>query len=308
MSEVKPLVAIHCLVYNHAPYLRDCLDGFVMQQTNFPFVAIVHDDVSTDGSAVIIREYEEKYPDIIKLIYEAENLYQKGGFTAINEVMNTAIEATGAKYVAMCEGDDYWTDPLKLQKQVDFMEANPEYSVCFHRYDIYDETNKQFRSDACGIYLNECNKNKEVTIDMFLRHWVTQPLTMMYRNGVNLGGDKKYTFYRDQHTIFHLLQTGKGALLNFKAGVYREHNGGIHSKTSLESQCRIGITIAKELYQKNGKLAVLKKNYIRYIDWGINVFSKKNKKIALGLIYKRFYLSLSFKHFIKQSYNLLRRA
>ena len=67
MSEVKPLVAIHCLVYNHAPYLRDCLEGFVMQQTNFPFVAIVHDDASTDASAAIIREYEEKYPDIIKL-------------------------------------------------------------------------------------------------------------------------------------------------------------------------------------------------------------------------------------------------
>ena len=308
MSGVKPLVAIHCLVYNHEPYLRDCFEGFVIQQTNFPFVAIVHDDASTDGSAAIIREYEKKCPHMFRSINERENVYKKGGLDAINKIMNTAIEATGAKYVAVCEGDDYWTDPLKLQKQVDFMEANPEYSVCFHRYDIYDETNKQFRSDACGIYLNECDKNKEITIDMFLRHWVTQPLTMMYRSGVNLGCDKKYTFYRDQHTIFHLLLAGKGALLNFNAGVYREHNGGIHSKTSLESQCRIGITIAKELYQRNGKLAVLKKNYIRYIDWGINVFSKKNKKIALGLIYKRFYLSLSFKHFIKQSYNLLRRA
>ena len=125
----RPLVAIHCFVYNHEPYLRDCFEGFVIQQTNFPFVAIVHDDASTDGSAAIIREFEEKYPHIFKPIYETENQYSKRD-GSIDRIMNEAIEATGAKYVAMCEGDDYWTDPLKLQKQVDFMEANSEYSLC----------------------------------------------------------------------------------------------------------------------------------------------------------------------------------
>lgn len=125
----KPLVAIHCLVYNHEPYLRDCFEGFVMQQTNFQFVAIVHDDSSTDGSAAIIREYEEKYPHIFKPIYETENQYSKRD-GSLERIMNEAIDGTGAKYVAVCEGDDYWTDPLKLQKQVDFMEANPEYSLC----------------------------------------------------------------------------------------------------------------------------------------------------------------------------------
>ena len=71
------MVSIRCLVYNHEPYLRQCLDGFVMQQTNFRFEAIVHDDASTDGSAAIIREYAAKYPDIIKPIYETENQYSK---------------------------------------------------------------------------------------------------------------------------------------------------------------------------------------------------------------------------------------
>ena len=125
----KTLVAIKCLVYNHEPYLRDCLEGFVMQQTNFPFVAIVHDDASTDGSTIIIREYEKKYPNIIKPIYETENQYAKHD-GSVTRIMNAAIDATGVKYVAMCEGDDYWTDPLKLQKQVAFMEANSEYSLC----------------------------------------------------------------------------------------------------------------------------------------------------------------------------------
>lgn len=121
----KPLVAIHCLVYNHEPYLRKCLDGFVMQKTTFPFVAIVHEDASTDNSASVIREYEQKYPDIIRPIYETENQYSRPDGKLIF-IMQDAILATGAKYVAICEGDDYWTDPLKLQKQVDILEKDPQ--------------------------------------------------------------------------------------------------------------------------------------------------------------------------------------
>lgn len=124
------LVAIRCTVYNHEPYLRDCLEGFVRQKTNFRFVAVVHDDASTDKSADIIREYETKYPDIIIPIYETENQYSKHN-GSITRIMNEAIVATGAKYVALCEGDDYWTDPYKLQKQVDFLESHPDYSLCF---------------------------------------------------------------------------------------------------------------------------------------------------------------------------------
>lgn len=126
----KPLVAIRCITYNHEAYIRDALEGFVMQQTDFPFVAIVHDDASTDGTADIIREYAAKYPDIIKPIYETENQYSKRD-GSIPRIMNEACEKTGAKYYALCEGDDYWTDPLKLQKQVDFLESHPDYSLVF---------------------------------------------------------------------------------------------------------------------------------------------------------------------------------
>ncbi len=131
MAEFKsnnPLVAILCITYNHEPYIRDALEGFVMQKTDFPFVAIVHDDASTDGTAAIIRAYAEKYPDIIKPIYEAENQYSKSD-NLLEKIMQDAIEATGAKYIAMCEGDDYWIDPFKLQKQVDFLETNPDYGL-----------------------------------------------------------------------------------------------------------------------------------------------------------------------------------
>ncbi len=126
----KPLVCILTITYNHEPYIHDALEGFVMQKTDFPFVAIVHDDASTDGTAAIIREYAEKYPDIIKPILETENQYSKHD-GSLGRIMQNAARASGAKYIALCEGDDYWTDPLKLQKQVDFLETHPDYSMCF---------------------------------------------------------------------------------------------------------------------------------------------------------------------------------
>lgn len=122
------IVSIRCTVYNHEPYLRECLDGFVMQKTNFRFEAIVHDDASTDGSAAIIKEYAEKYPDIIKPILETENQYSKHD-GSLQRIMD---ENMHGKYIALCEGDDYWIDSNKLQMQVDFLEKNPDYVLCFH--------------------------------------------------------------------------------------------------------------------------------------------------------------------------------
>lgn len=134
----NPLVAIKCTAYNHASYIKDTLEGFVIQKTNFPFIAIVHDDASTDGTAEIIREYAEKYPHIIKPIFEEKNLYSQGN-RVLEKVIEQAIDSTNAKYLTWCEGDDYWTDPLKLQKQVDFMEAHPGYSLHFHNASYFNQ-------------------------------------------------------------------------------------------------------------------------------------------------------------------------
>lgn len=129
-KERKPLVVISCITYNHEPYLRDALEGFVMQQTDFPFVAVVHDDASTDRTAEVLKEYANRYPDIILPIFDDKNQYSKGD-GSLGKIMRRACDVTGSKYVAICEGDDYWTDPHKLQKQVDFLEANPEYGMCY---------------------------------------------------------------------------------------------------------------------------------------------------------------------------------
>ena len=181
MKQEEPiLVAIHCLVYNHEPYLRDCFEGFVIQKTNFRFVAIVHEDCSTDHSADIIREYEAKYPDIFRPIYEKENQYSKPD-GSLGRIMNAAIDATGAKYIAMCEGDDYWTDPYKLQKQVDFLEMHPGFSVCFHPVMVRDEMVGQTYPDTLLDVPSEttvCDLAK-------LNNYIHSP-SVMYRYDANV--------------------------------------------------------------------------------------------------------------------------
>lgn len=124
----KIKVSIICNAYNHANYIKDALEGFIMQKTNFAYEILIHDDASTDNTASIIRKYENKYPKLIKGIYQTENQYSKG----INITKTYHLPRVNGKYIALCEGDDYWTDPLKLQKQYDKMEKNPQIDICAH--------------------------------------------------------------------------------------------------------------------------------------------------------------------------------
>ncbi len=123
------VVSVSCMTYNHESYIRDCLEGFVNQKTNFKFEVIVHDDASTDKTADIVREYEKKYPDIIKPIYQTENQHSRG----INKFKTFVYPVVKGEYIALCEGDDYWIDENKLQKQFDAMQLHPEVDICSHR-------------------------------------------------------------------------------------------------------------------------------------------------------------------------------
>ena len=129
------LVSVCCFAYNHEKYIRETLESFVNQKTNFGVKYIVHDDASTDNTPVIIQEYAEKYPEMIFPVFQKENQYSKG-ILIENEFIVPLLEG---KYVAICEGDDYWTDENKLQIQVDFLEANPDYSMCLHNTQFMNE-------------------------------------------------------------------------------------------------------------------------------------------------------------------------
>lgn len=181
MKQEEPiLVAIHCLVYNHESYLRDCFEGFVMQKTNFRFVAIVHEDCSTDNSAAIVREYETKYPDIFCPIYETENQYSKHD-GSLGRIMNAAIDATGAKYIAMCEGDDYWTDPLKLQKQVDILEADETLMACCTDCSVVDHHSVLLKEKRGGVVKDDIPGRYNLR-EFFRDNHQYPTLSVVYRN------------------------------------------------------------------------------------------------------------------------------
>lgn len=132
------MVTVICLTYNHENYIRQCLEGFVAQQTTFPFEVIVCDDASTDATPLIIAEYAATYPGIIKPVLQAENQFSRGQ-DARSKLWHGLFQGARGKYVALCEGDDWWSAPDKLQLQADFLEAHPDYGMCFHDADFYDD-------------------------------------------------------------------------------------------------------------------------------------------------------------------------
>ena len=124
----EPLVSVVVITYNHEPYIKECLDGIISQKTDFPIEILVNDDCSTDNTSSIIKEYELKYPILFRCIYQTENQYSKG----VHPWFDILFPTAKGKYIALCEGDDYWTDPYKLQKQVGFMETNPDLVAIYH--------------------------------------------------------------------------------------------------------------------------------------------------------------------------------
>lgn len=217
----RPLLSILCMVYNHEPYLRQCLDGFVMQKTNFPFEAIVHDDASTDGSADIIREYAEKYPNIIKPIYERENQYSKPG-GSVWKIMDAAAHPS-AKYIAICEGDDYWIDPNKLQLQVDFLESHPDYSCSVHDFKAWCQIEKRYLNFRQVAFLKEERKDITLTLkDYATEGFFTKTLAAVYRKeAIDNSNFEKYDTKFDMALFYALMTQGKCLLINKVMGCYR---------------------------------------------------------------------------------------
>lgn len=216
----NPLVSVRCITYNHEPYIAQALDGFLMQKTNFPFEVIVHDDASTDRTADIVREYEKKYPKIIKAIYQTENQYSKWD-GSIGRIMNAACKG---KYIALCEGDDYWIDENKLQMQVDFLEKNPEYTMCFHSAKIQNELDPSYEEN---IYIGLSDRDYSPT-DLFST-WTVPTASVVMRKACYdypIRNIDKF-IYGDIRVVESCAHMGKVRCINKYMSVYRIQSLGL---------------------------------------------------------------------------------
>lgn len=213
------MVSICCLTYNHENYVRECLDGFLMQKTNFPFEVLVHDDASSDDTASIIREYAERYPTIIKPILQTENQLSKG--VGVTRVFN--FPRAKGKYITMCEGDDYYVDPMKLQNHVDFLEEHTDYGLVSTDFNVYYET-----SDEMIIAMNNSNDiDYSDILDDFsqlLKKNHVSTCTVMFRkellSQLNLDEISKYA-HGDLVLWLEMSQKTKFKYFNTPTSVYR---------------------------------------------------------------------------------------
>lgn len=243
---IQPLVVIRCITYNQGLYLRDTLEGFIKQQTDFPFVAVVHDDASKDNNQDIINEFAAKYPDIILPILEIDNQFSKGG-KYLKGIMDKACEATSAKYIAFCEGDDYWIDKHKLQKQVNILNNNPEISLVhtgfkvregnkdflnstyFERYKRKSKSGDFFYKLLKGNYILTCTVmvRKELFHSEF---YLEAPLSLDYLYFISAALMGKAYYIKDNTSVYRRIATGQ-MLSNFKA--IKERGAIITSYTSI---------------------------------------------------------------------------
>lgn len=217
-KETLPLVVARITTYNHEPYIRHCIEGVLMQKTTFPVSVAILEDFSTDKTAEIIKEYESKHPKLITALYMPFNTYGK---PERRELAKPIVEETQkAKYIAICEGDDYWIDPLKLQKQVDFLEQNPDYSMCFHNAIIYENTYKRRH-----VFLfNKFNSDRDLTIDDIVCKWVVPTASMVYRKKYSARPDWMTLIYSgDYSLLLALYLKGKMKYLDSVSSIYRKH-------------------------------------------------------------------------------------
>ena len=281
------LVSICCLTYNHGEFITQALDGFLMQKTSFAFEILVHDDASTDETTKIVQTYQSCYPDIIKPIIQKENQWSKG-LRAISATYN--FPRAAGKYIAMCEGDDYWTDPTKLQKQVDFLEKNPDYVITYHDAMVIDDNEKVIKKSK----MPDHNKRDYTQKDLIGGKTNILTLSMVFRNLDSMkeqAEETRYFINGDNFITAQLGLFGKGKYFpEIKPAVYRQHAGGVWSDISKEKKIankinthywmyryfkRIGNEDAAKLYLRklSGSVSLSDKNY-RFILVKHGVFAR----------------------------------
>ena len=263
-----PLVSIDCLAYNHGPFIRETLEGFLSQKTNFKFEVLVHDDASTDNTAEIIKGYEKKYPELIKPIYQKENQYSQG----VSISKSIQCSRAKGKYFAMCEGDDYWTDPHKLQKQVDFLENNPEYGLVHGNIDkLFDKTGR-IRRNTIKMKSSQFVSQSDVFNGLLLNVYGIATLTVMARKELICKAfssiDTSNHLMGDLPTWLELSQKTKFQFLPETLGVYRKVSGSASNTKEkylqfIESGLRIRLEFANKYDAPDSITKTLNRAYFK---------------------------------------------
>lgn len=218
-SDEPPLVSIVCTTFNHESFVEQALIGFLCQRTRVPFEIVIHDDVSTDGTRQVVDTFVAQYPRLIRTIYQSRNQYSQGRTSAL-----VAFGHCTAKYIAFCEGDDYWTDAEKLQLQIDILESDPACSLVFHNARLLKEAkNNDLSEIACVL-----DKDRFTLEDVLLRDWFIPSHTMMFRR--HLIPDLPWlhrVFGLDYAMHLLLAQSGHVRYIDRVMGVYRINAGSI---------------------------------------------------------------------------------
>jgi len=233
----KPIVSVVCITYNHANFIGQAIEGFLNQETNFPYEILIGDDCSTDSTREIINGYIERNPGKIKLITSSTNR----GFH--KNLISTASASTGT-YVAMCEGDDYWCDPYKLQKQVDFLQSNPSYVICCHYTRVIDATGNTLHVETNPKPL------KYRFLDLLIgKQLETKTATLMYHNTASVNSIFSEPWYLSCFAgdkFFKLSATSNTGLSIYVIpevmSCYRNHSGGIWSM--IDAKVRMKMVIS----------------------------------------------------------------
>lgn len=248
-QERLPLVSICCTTYNHEHFIRDTLDGFLKQETPFAYEVRIHDDASTDATAAIIREYERLYPQIIKPVYQTQNQYSQGKMPLL-----TLMSASNAKYIALCEGDDFWTDPRKLAIQVAFLETHPDYAISAHNACVIDESGRVVKKSKLPVLFQRDYASIEL---VSARAWVLTMSWVFRRQSIDFSPEMGSVANRD---LFCLSQIGQHGGCKYHAEItpacYRVHPGGVWSGRSKREK-KVTSTHARlqlyRYYQRIGK-------------------------------------------------------
>ena len=230
MEEIK--VSVCCITYNHEKFIRKALEGFISQKTTFPFEVLIHDDASTDNTQSIIKEYAEKYPEIIKPILQTENQRAKG--ISVQKMYNYS-RARG-KYIALCEGDDYWSDSQKLQVQYDAMEENHDCALCVHQTNMIDEHGMPMERWFPGFDLpgGKITAEKYIHMEIGGEKWLFQTSSFFVKREVI----ESFLNYQHDYPCGDLplvllsLQFGDCWYISRAMSCYRKHSGGILTMNS----------------------------------------------------------------------------